>query len=231
MTGTITPPALPGDEAELLIRARAIAGLTLDALAARLSRAVPANLPRAKGWTGELIETALGATAGPKPEPDFPDLGVEVKTIPVGPDTRPLESTYLCAVTLHDAGGPSWEGSLARRKLARVLWVPIEANESITLGSRRIGQAVLWSPTREQERQLRRDWEELMELVALGHADAIPGELGVNLQVRPKAASGRSRTAATAPDGTPVATLPLGFYLRPSFTAQILAARYAAARV
>jgi len=224
----MAPPALPAREAALLVRARAIAGLRLDTLAARLSRGVPGDLRRAKGWIGELIETALGATAGPKPAPDFPELGVEVKTIPIGPDARPLESTHVCAVTLHDAGGPSWEGSLVRRKLARVLWVPIEANESLAPGSRRIGQAVLWSPTREQESQLRRDWEELMELVALGHADAIPGDLGVHLQVRPKAASGRSRAAATAPDGSRVATLPLGFYLRPSFTATILAASYAA---
>ncbi|MGQ0657679.1 MAG: DNA mismatch repair endonuclease MutH [Chromatiales bacterium] len=219
--------ATPRDEAELLGRARAIAGLTLGAVAADLSCPVPQSLRRAKGWIGKLIESALGVTAGSRPEPDFADLGIEVKTVPIAPDARPAESTHVCAVSLHDASAQRWDDSLVRRKLTRVLWVPVETDMRVQLAQRRVGQAVLWSPTEEQEQQLRCDWEELMELVALGHADAVSGELGVYLQLRPKAASGRSRAAATAPDGTPTAALPLGFYLRASFTAQILAASYA----
>jgi len=217
-------------EEELLSRARVLAGQSIAAIAQRLGRQVPPNLRRAKGWAGELIERALGAAAGSKAGPDFPQLGIEVKTVPVARDGRPCESTHVCAASLADVVGIHWENSPVRRKLVRVLWVPVEAEAGVPLGQRRIGQAMLWSPTPEQEQQLRLDWEELMELIALGRADEIRGEQGVYLQLRPKAASGRARTKAPNAAGELTATLPRGFYLRPAFTAQILAGHYAIAR-
>jgi DNA mismatch repair protein MutH len=220
-------PSRPRSETELLQRARALAGRSLKEVASTLGLNVPPDLRRAKGWVGELIERALGAIAGSKPEPDFAELGVEVKSIPIGADGRPRESTHVCAIAMGDAAGACWEKSLARRKLARVLWVPVEASPAIALAARRIGQAVLWSPSPEQEEQLRRDWEELMELIALGRAGEVRGEMGVCLQVRPKAASGSARTRASNSEGEMNAGLPLGFYLRATFTAQILASHYA----
>lgn len=59
----LTPPQ---HEAELLQRAKSIAGLTFAELAEELKLVVPPDLKRDKGWVGMLIETALGATAGSK---------------------------------------------------------------------------------------------------------------------------------------------------------------------
>jgi DNA mismatch repair protein MutH len=204
-----------------------MAGCTIETLANRLNVVVPADLRRAKGWIGELVEHCLGATAGSTPEPDFPDLGIEVKTIPVDASGRPRESTHVCAITLAEASGARWETSRVRAKLACVLWVPVEAADEVPIRLRRIGQAVIWRPDADTTEQLRRDWEEHMEQIALGRAAAIRGEHGLLLQVRPKAASGRSRTSAPDLDGQRTATLPLGFYLRARFTATILAAAYA----
>lgn len=220
----------PRTEEELLQRARTLAGASLGDLAASLRRPVPSDLRRAKGWVGELIEIALGASAGSRPEPDFPELGVEVKTLPVDAGGVPKESTHVCAISMREAAGARWETSVARAKLARVLWVPVEASAAIALPMRRIGQAILWSPDARAEALLRRDWEEHMELIALGRGDRIRGEMGTVLQVRPKAASGRTRTMASDGDGVRAAALPLGFYLRPQFTAAILREVYAASR-
>lgn len=220
----------PRNEEQLMLRARAMAGATLADLAASLHCAVPPDLRRHKGWVGELIERALGATAGSRPQPDFFEFGVEVKSIPVGHDGRPRESTHVCLISPAEAATAHWEHSLVRRKLARVLWVPVEATPSLPLSRRRIGQAVLWSPSPEQERQLRQDWEELMELVTLGRSDEIRGEQGVYLQVRPKAASGRARARSRDSAGELSEALPRGFYLRATFTAQILASSYAVSR-
>lgn len=219
--------ASPANEAELLARARALAGLSLGRLAADLGRPIPADLRRAKGWAGELLERALGAPGMSRPEPDFAALGVELKTLPVGADGRPRESTHVCSVPLAGAEGLTWERSLVRRKLARVLWVPVEAAPDVAPSRRRIGTALLWSPSPAEESCLRADWEELMELVALGAYDRLRGHLGTCLQVRPKAASGRARTAARDASGAPAMTLPRGFYLRASFTARILEQHYA----
>ena len=55
---------------------------------------------RAKGLAGTLIERALGASAGSTAEPDFPALGIELKTIPIDAAGRICESTFVCTIAL-----------------------------------------------------------------------------------------------------------------------------------
>ncbi len=216
----------PASEADLVARAAVLAGLTLGALAGELGVAVPPDLRRAKGFPGQLVERALGATAGSRAEPDFPDLGVELKTIPVDERGRPCESTFVCTIDSGAIGQIEWERSLVRRKLARVLWVPVEGTRSLAVDARRLGSALLWSPSSEEEAALRFDWEELAGLIGRGDVERVTGHLGRHLQVRPKAAHGRARRRALDQDGTSFAALPRGFYLRSSFTAALLARHY-----
>ncbi|MCP5156942.1 MAG: DNA mismatch repair endonuclease MutH [Ectothiorhodospiraceae bacterium] len=217
----------PRSEAELLERARAIAGLSMAELAARLDAPIPAQARRAKGWAGQLVETALGATAGSRPEPDFQRLGIELKTIPVRPDGRPLESTYVCTVPLEAAEVGHWEAAYIRHKLARVLWVPLVGEAGGHPAERRIGAALLWSPDPAEDAVLRADWEELMEQVCLGRVDTLTARHGTALQIRPKAADSHARRRGVGASGAPEAMLPRGFYLRAGFTATLLARRYA----
>jgi DNA mismatch repair protein MutH len=213
----------PRSESELLARAAALAGRTVGELAGMLGTGVPPDLRRHKGWTGVLLERALGASAGSRPEPDFVSLGVELKTLPLGANGRPCESTHVCAINLAELNGITWPRSLVRRKLARVLWIPIAAPAGLPAAARRIGAPILWSPSASEEQVLREDWEELVELMATGRLHELDARLGRYLQVRPKAAHGRALTAAHDVDGARGATLPRGFYLRASFTAGILA--------
>ena len=218
------PP--PRSEAELLARADALAGRSLGDVAAELGMPVPATTRHGKGWTGTVIEQALGANAGSLPEPDFRLISVELKTIPIGSGYRPLESTYVCTVPLAGDAAPHWQSSNVRRKLARVLWVPFEGERAITLPERRIGAALLWSPSPEEESALANDWETLMDRVVLGRVEEISAREGDCLQIRPKAANAAARRLAIGASGARVPTLPRGFYLRASFTATILARYY-----
>jgi DNA mismatch repair protein MutH len=108
------------------------------------------------------------------------------------------------------------------RKLQRVLWVPVEGARELPVGERRIGAALLWSPSPEEERDLRFDWEELAGMIGAGRVEDITGHLGRYLQVRPKARDSHARRRGTGDDGVLISTLPRGFYLRTSFTARIL---------
>ena len=220
----ISPPT---SEEELLARSRGLAGRTLAELAELAGRPVPQERRRAKGWPGELIEVHLGATAASLAEPDFQTIGVELKTIPIGRSGRPRESTYVCTVPLTGAEGLAWEDAWVRRKLLRVLWLPVEADPDIPLADRRVGSALLWSLEPDLEAVLRDDWEEIMELVALGRLDQLSARQGSYLQVRPKAANSRSLRRAVGAEGERVLTNPRGFYLRASFTQEILRRHYA----
>lgn len=213
---------IPKTTEELLSRAQTIAGLSFGELAAQLGIPVPLDLKRDKGWVGMLLETALGATAGSKAEQDFRHLGIELKTIPINAQGYPLETTFVSLAPLIQNSGVNWQNSHVRHKLSRVLWIPIEGSRSIPLAERRIGTPILWQPSEQQEHQLQRDWEELMDYIVLGQLDKINARLGEVLQLRPKGANSKSLTKGIGKNGEIIDTLPLGFYLRKAFTHEIL---------
>ena len=212
----------PKNETELLHRAKSIAGLTLGELAQELGVSIPPDLKRDKGWVGQLIEIALGAKAGSKPEQDFAHLGIELKTIPINANGFPLETTFVSLAPLIQNSGVTWESSHVKHKLSRVLWIPVQGERQIPLAERFIGTPILWQPNAEQENRLRRDWEELMDYIVLGKLHQINATYGEVLQLRPKGANNRARAKGVNAKGEIIDTLPLGFYLRKTFTAEIL---------
>jgi DNA mismatch repair protein MutH len=223
----MTPPA---SESELLERARQLSGLTLGALARQHDVPVPSDLRRAKGWVGSLFERVLGATARSRAVPDFEQLGVELKTLPVTPLGVPLETTFVCTIPLLGMAEVEWAESWVLHKLRRVLWVPVEGTRELPVAERRIGAALLWSPSPEEERDLRFDWEELAGMIGAGRVEDITGHLGRYLQVRPKARDSHARRRGTGEGGALISTLPRGFYLRTTFTARILRQAFALPR-
>lgn len=222
--------SIPSSEQELLERVQSLAGLTLAEVANKADIEIPKDLKRNKGWVGLLLEHVLGATASSRPEPDFPHLGIELKTLPITNQGKPLETTFVSVAPLIGLVGINWENSWVRKKLSRVLWVPIicenlknDANEkSIPLAQRLIGSAFIWSPSVEEEHLLAMDWQELTDMIALGNVEKIHGKHGQVLQLRPKAANSKAKTQAFDRHGKPFMTLPRGFYLKTPFTQMIL---------
>lgn len=220
----------PRSEAELLDRTRAFAGRTLAEVASAAGVSLPVEPSRAKGFVGTLVERALSITPAPGVAgPDLAELGIEVKTIPLAAGGQPRESTFVCTIPLGRLELETWETSAVRKKLARVLWVPIEHDRALAFSARRLGAAWLWSPDERDEAMLRDDWEAVQMLVGRGGVDALDARLGQALQVRPKARHGGMRVRAPGEDEVPTSTMPRGFYLRATFTAGIVRACYPSA--
>ncbi len=211
---------------ELLEKALSLAGLTIGELANQLNVIPPSDLKKKKGWMGQLIELALGASAGSKPIQDFPEIGVELKTIPVDTNLKPIESTYICTTQLIRTHELIWEKTHLRNKLSEILWLPIIGNKNDSFLIKTIGTAFLWQPDDNEINLLRQDWEELMEMISEGKIESISARTGQVLQLRPKAANGSALTNAIGLNGTIIQTRPRGFYLRTAFTAQILKNHY-----
>jgi len=207
-------------------RATTLAGRRLAEIADELGVVVPQDLRRHKGWVGQLLELALGADAESLPEPDFRDIGVEMKTLPIDRHGKPRESTYVCTVPLDEGMEAHWETSWICRKLSRVLWLPVEADPLIPLTQRLIGSALLWSPSESEAQALRQDWEELGDMIRMGELESITARMGTVVQIRPKAAHSRVRCHSIGSDGEGIVTHPRGYYLRPSFTHAILQRHY-----
>ena len=123
--------------------------------------------------------------------------------------------------------GLTWEISHVRNKLSKVLWIPVEGEREIPLAERHVGSPLLWTPSEAEDEILKRDWEELMELIVLGNVEQITARHGEALHLRPKAANSRVLTEAYGASGKPIKTKPRGFYLRTQFTHNILTTHYA----
>jgi DNA mismatch repair protein MutH len=221
-SASITVILPPSSERELCDRVAWLAGRTLGELSRALGVPVPPAGRTGKGKMGTLIEKALGADAGSASLPDFPRLGIELKTIPVDTAGAPRESTFVCSIALGDADQAEWITSAARAKLRQVLFVPIVVMDDEGVESRRIGASILWRPTTEQEAVLRDDFETAMGLIGAGGIESLTARSGRWLQVRPKAATGSVRTVSLGSEGEWIATVPRGFYLRTSFTKALL---------
>lgn len=209
------------DLATLLGRARSLEGRTVADLAVLANAGAPSGGASTKGKVGELLERVLGATGGSGERVvDFPSLGLELKTIPTTDAGRVLESTFVCAVRVDE--DVDFDASWVKRKLARVLFVPIVGERRSPAPSRRVGGAVLWEPSDAQLAELRADYDDIMGLLGIGRVEDVSGHLGRWLQLRPKARDGSPRALAFGRDGERIRTVPRGFYLRPLLTEALL---------
>ena len=215
---------------ELLARARALAGRNLGELAAAFGLALPPSPARAKGYIGQLVERALGASSGSRAQADFAALGIELKTVPVDPRGRPRESTFITSLDLEREEERRWESSRVRHKLARVLWVPVESETGVPFPARRLGWPLLWTPQGAELAALREDFESLVELCEQGLGHQITARHGKVLQLRPKGADARALRWTLDGDGAPVRAAPRAFYLRARFTRELLGQAWIVAR-
>ncbi|MEW6990059.1 DNA mismatch repair endonuclease MutH [Colwelliaceae bacterium 6441] len=215
-------PPIPENEQVLIQRAQALAGLTLGEIARQQQIKVPQNLQKEKGWIGLLLEQVLGASAGSKPIPDFPHLGIELKSLPIDRYGKPLETTFVCVAPLTGLVGVTWQNSHIKNKLAKVLWVPVVSERDIPIAERVVATPFIWSPSPEEEQLLSQDWQELTDMIVLGEVENIHGKHGQVLQLRPKAANSQAKTKAFNKNGQPFMTLPRGFYLKSAFTYQLI---------
>lgn len=222
MTNPSIPNTPPATVEQLLQRVQAIAGYNFLELATLANIRIPENLKKEKGWVGQLIERCLGAQEGSKPTQDFPELGIELKTLPIDDLGKALETTYVCYAPLLQNHGITWETSNVRNKLQNVLWLPVQGSREIPLAERVVGSGFLWSPTQLEACQLKADWEELMDLITLGEIESVTAQHGEFMQLRPKAADGSALTEAVGKNGERIRVRPRGFYLRKNFTNRIL---------
>jgi DNA mismatch repair protein MutH len=211
----------------LLAHARALIGVELGDLADGLGLPVPVGRVRTKGWSGQVLEHELGVAGSGARGPDFAALGVELKTVPVDETGAPLESTAVCQIDPIAIAGESWETSYVRRKLACVLFVALQVpSGAFSIGERRVAAVRLWSPSADEDRALREDFELFVRgYFRRGRAGEITGHLGEVMQVRPKGRDAADLRDGYDPEGRPTRVGKCGFYLRPAFVARILGQR------
>jgi len=211
----------PSSREALLDRASALAGRTIGELAHELDARLPESTLRGKGFVGTLLEAALGATAGSRAEPDFPALGIELKTLPMSDRGRVLESTFVASIPLTSLAGLDFDMSPIGHKLREVLFIPVEG-KPVTFVSRRIGAPLVWRADHTERELLERDYERLALRISRGELDSLSAHEGDAMQVRPKARRGADRRLFYDEAGAGHIEQPRGIYLRARFTESVI---------
>lgn len=209
----------------LLEAANELSGKTIKEVASAMHSFCPDDLKTHKGFVGQLFEKILEADAHNLDQPDFIELGIELKSIPVDIYAKPLESTFICYANLPPKD-LNWSHSRLKRKISKVLWIPYEGDRSIPLPNKRIGSPFLWVPNKDVMSKLEKDWAEITELMLEGKYDKLNAKQGEFIQLRPKAATSKVLINVTNEVGGIIQTVPKGFYFRRTFTQSLFSEHY-----
>lgn len=212
----------PRDRLELCTRLNMLVGYSIAELAALAHLPLPEQSSSGKGFVGQLIEIFLGANASNLPLPDFVNLNIELKTIPLGTDMMPQESTFLCVADLNREGFVSFEKSQLYHKLKTILFVLVLAPKNSQIAKRRILGYFFFSPHGKTLETMREDYNELIGLINEGRTQEINASMGTIIHMRPKAANAQELTSVRDQDGNIIQTRPRGYYLRRAFTKELM---------
>lgn len=222
----IEPIAPPQTLHQLQQHLAEIQGKTISEISERLGVEVISDLRLNTGWIGNLIETSLGAVAGSKPTQDFPQLGIELKSVSMSSSGKVLNDIFVSSLPLETFMLQGWETSHLLYKLQHVLFVPVENQAEISIGERKVGQGVFWQPNAQQLEQLFADWQQIMELITCGDLNQLKSNIGTALCVKVKALSKLQSKAIIDQEGYKQRVVPLSFYLRRNFVQNILDTAY-----
>lgn len=185
---------------ELDRHAATLAGATAQELAAAVGQEAYNASPKAPGKTGvgHLVEWYFGKPPNPSDEPDIPELGIEIKSIPLEvrgrgkKDLGPKEPTSLTMIDFRKLAAEDWPASSVHRKLAHILWVPY-IHDFDDKRAHRFLAPFRWRPDPEDLPQMERDYGIVREVVLAGRAETLSETLSVVLAARRKGVSDGTR--------------------------------------
>ncbi|QJC28814.1 DNA mismatch repair protein MutH [Enterobacteriaceae endosymbiont of Plateumaris consimilis] len=207
------------NEKILFFRATLMTGHCLNDIAEWLNFKIPTNLNKDKGWIGKLIELyLLGKQQKNRFNQDIPQIGIEIKTIPIDVKGNTINNTFICYLPLTNKNFLIWKESTLYSKLLKILWIPIiTKNKNIPFEMRVIGKPIIWKPSKKNYKNLYNDWIELMKLLISGKIECINHYNGTILLVKTK--SNKNKLIKTINQNNEIIlTSPRAFYLKKKFT-------------
>lgn len=215
----------PKTECELINRAFKLSGMRLidffNLSTPFVDKFISNNVKKTNGFLGQLMEVYLGASAKNLPIPDFPNLNIELKILPLNKYMFPKHPIKICYTSFYPSvNNIVWDSSLVKLKLNKVLWIPFESDNSIHISKRRICHPFLFN-LKKYEKIIKQDYENIKELLILGKKEYISSDLGEYLNIKP-ISSNKKLTNTIDHNGELVKTNFIGFYLNIKFLKRIM---------
>lgn len=215
-----TPFRADGDSVafEVSVRTflRSLEGLSLERIAKVLGESVPGG----KGGNAFFIRGLLGAKKKGGRIRRFEELGVEIKSVRLGPNLDVFEAISFPAFDYWEVIEENWEGSDLRRRLERVLFIPMHVPYRTTDPSLlRLGRAFFWSPTEQELDGIAQEWNAVRRAIKAGEGELRGGaSRSTYIHTRPHGTD--STDKVSAPGGVPLGRQ--SFWLNPAYVRRIM---------
>ncbi len=159
-----------------------------------------------KGASGLIVENLLGIDNNNRDEADLPEIGCEVKILPLqlnkSGDIKAKEPTAIQMINYCQVAQETWETAKLRTKINITFWVVYLAKEKgkkLNQDDYIIIDYFLDHPDATQLLVFKKDWEEIQAYISRGDADKLSCSMGVFIEPKTKGANNQDKT--NAPDG------------------------------
>ena len=159
----------------ILVHAARLKRLTLEEILGRLgSPELSRRFWHGKGKSGAglIIEACFGIPENPTSEPDFPNCGIELKTLPLvetRSGRRVKERTSISMIDYFQLARENWATASVRGKLSSILFVFVVMDRDAP-GHSYVLDSRLWSPDENDQALFQLDWTWTHDRVAEGLA-------------------------------------------------------------
>lgn len=159
-----------------------------------------------KGAAGLIVENILGIKNNNRDEPDIPQIGCEIKILPLQKNRdgtiKAKEPTAIQMINYCEVAKETWKTAKLRSKINLTFWVVYLAKEngkSKTQDEYVIVDYFLDHPSDVQNGIFKTDWEEIQSYIVRGDADKLSCSMGTYIEPKTKGANNEDKT--DAPDG------------------------------
>ncbi len=159
-----------------------------------------------KGASGLIIETLLGLPNNNTADADIPEIGCEVKILPIqrnkNGDIKVKEPTQIQMINYFEVANENWETAKIRKKITFTFWIVYLAkdnNISLHQDEYRIIDYFLDHPNETKTNTFKEDWEHIQDYIIKGLADKLSCSMGIYIEPKTKGKNNQDKT--NAPDG------------------------------
>lgn len=178
-----------------------------------------------KGASGLIVENLLGIENNNRDEADLPDIGCEVKILPLqlnrNGDVKAKEPTAIQMINYCQVAQETWKTAKLRTKINITFWVVYLAKEygkKLNQDDYVIIDYFLDHPNPAQLTVFKKDWEEIQTYILRGDADKLSCSMGVFIEPKTKGANNQDKTIAPDGKGGFIQARRRAFYYKKNYT-------------
>jgi len=184
-----------------------------------------------KGASGLIVETLLGIKNNNKADADIPEIGCEVKVLPIKKNKNGTivakEPSQIQTINYFQVAEEKWETAKIRKKITLTFWVVYLAQENgikLEQNDYKIIDYFIDHPNSDKISIFQKDWEFIQDYIIRGLANKLSCSMGTYIEPKTKGPNKQGMTDAPDGVGGIIEARRRGFYYKRRYTnSQIIA--------